>query len=353
MPMSRLLLSVVFAGLVWCAEPIACQPSPELQVEFQEAGAISAAVADPFGALDKAAPFLAVRDRHPDSLFAHERYQDAIYENGIEGHLRLLTKQYDDLEVKHPGDPMYRYLSLRTLVGRSTLRAIQGLNELLASRPDFAPAHRTLAEIYGVAAFRDPDKEKSEREQFQAACPDGVFTRRPASIPGPSPLIDRAERMLAQDGDPDAIVAMTIQGLKEFEWRSQRIRAFDWYTMDYKRQDARELRTKYWQAWPIQVRAYRKGGMPDMANQLLAVMEQRAKRLLGEPGSAYEDAQAVLARLHAEGDGSEGKPALRSPRAGLDSPPLHLAGLPWSRHKATNSETFASPTHMTVSAPPQ
>jgi hypothetical protein len=31
----------------------------------------------------------------------------------------------------------------------------------------------------------------------------------------------------------------------------------------------------------------------------------------------------------------------------------HFAGLPLSRHSATSSETFASPTHMTVSAPPQ
>jgi hypothetical protein len=305
MPMLRLLFSVVFTSLSWCAEPLACWPSPELQVEFQRAAATSAEVADPFGALDKAAPFLAVRDRHPDNLFAHERYQDAIYENGIEGHLRLLAKQYSDLEVQHPGDFMYRYLSLRTLVGRSTLRAIQGLNELLAGRPDFAPAHRTLAEIYALEIFRDPGKEKSEREQFLAACPDGAFTRRPASIPGPSPLIDRAAFMLEQNGDPDAVIAMTIQGLKEFEWRSQRIRAFDWYTMDYKRQDARELRTKYWHAWPIQVRAYRKGGKLDMASQLLAAMEQRAQRLRGQPGSAYEDAQAVLARLHAEAEHSE------------------------------------------------
>ena len=31
----------------------------------------------------------------------------------------------------------------------------------------------------------------------------------------------------------------------------------------------------------------------------------------------------------------------------------HFAGLPCSRHNATRSETFASPTHMTVSAAPQ
>jgi len=31
----------------------------------------------------------------------------------------------------------------------------------------------------------------------------------------------------------------------------------------------------------------------------------------------------------------------------------YFAGLLWCRHSATRSETFASPTHITVSAPPQ
>jgi len=35
------------------------------------------------------------------------------------------------------------------------------------------------------------------------------------------------------------------------------------------------------------------------------------------------------------------------------SPLAHFAGLAWSTHIATRSERFASPTHMTVSAPPQ
>jgi hypothetical protein len=114
----------------------ACEPTPEIQAEFQKAAELAAAVADPFGALDKAAPFLAVRDRHPDNLFAHERYQDAVNEYGIEGHLRLLNKEYQALELEHSDDPMYHYLSLRTLAGRRTFGAIQGLNDLLARYPD-------------------------------------------------------------------------------------------------------------------------------------------------------------------------------------------------------------------------
>jgi hypothetical protein len=301
-----LILVLGSSSIVWCAEPgDFCQPPPEIERAFQQAAAASAAVTDPFAALDRAAPFQAVRDRFPDNIFAHERYQDAIHENGIEGHLRLLAKQYTELESKYAGDSMYRYLSLRAAVGRNTAAAIAGLNELLAKDPRFAPAHRTLSEIYGTEAFRQPEQEKIERETFLDICPGGSFTRRPPSVPGPSSLIEEAARLLDQNGETDRVVAMTIQGLKEFEWRSQRIRAFDWYSRDYKLQDARDLRARYWQAWPVQVRAYRKAGRVEEANTVLASMDLRAKALRNQPGSAYWDALEALAQLYAEGHQTE------------------------------------------------
>jgi hypothetical protein len=274
-----------------------------MRAEFRQAAALAAAVTDPFGALDKAAPFRAVRDRHPDDLFAHERYQDAVNEYGIEGHLRLLNKQYQELDFKHPSDPIFHYLYLRTLAGRGTLGAIQGLNELLAAHPDFAPAHRTLAEIYASEAFRDTAKETSERERYLAACPGGKFTNWPPPIPDRSTLLEQAERALADGaGNTDAarVIAMTIQGLKEFEWRSQRIRAFDWYTLDYKRQDALELRRHYWQAWAIQVRCYRQAGQAENAEQLLRMMNRRAALLANTPGSEYQTAVETLNHLSGE-----------------------------------------------------
>jgi hypothetical protein len=278
----------------------ACEPTAEIQAEFQKAATLAAAVADPFGALDKAAPFLAARDRHPDNLLAHERYQDAVNEYGIEGHLRLLNKEYQELDFKHPGDPMYHYLYLRTLAGRRTFGAIQGLNDLLASHPEFAAAHRTLAEIYATETFHDAEKEKLERERYLAVCPGGKFTHWPPPIPEPSPLLGQAERSLADGADPERVIAMTIQGLKEFEWRSQRIRAFDWYTLDAQRQDAHQLRAQYWKAWAIQARCFRKAGQAESAGQLLRSMNARAALLLNTPGPQYWTALETLARLYAE-----------------------------------------------------
>jgi hypothetical protein len=301
MAIEHFLLALALVPLAWSAEPrSSCQPSPELETEFRTAAAAASAVTDPFAALDKAAPFLAMRDRHPDNIFAHERYQDAVHEYGIEGHLQLLTRKYAELASKHPGDAMYRYLLIRATVGRSTPAAIRDLKQMLTENPDFAPAHRTLAEIYRTQAFHHPDEEKLEKEKFLAACPGAAFTTRPPSIPAPSPLLNEAARLWEKSSDTSRVVALIIQGLKEFEWRSQRIRAFDWYTRDYKIQDARELRAKYWQAWPLMVRAYRKAGRSEDAQVILASMEQGARQLRYLPGSGYWDATEVLARLYAE-----------------------------------------------------
>lgn len=293
--------TLAFSLTAWSAQPDLCQPSAEIQAELQKAASISAQVTGSFAALDKAAPFLALRDRNPDNLFVHESYQDAIHENGIEGHLRLLTKQYEKLESMHPGDVVYHYLYLRTLVGRTTPQAIHDLNDLLTEHPDFAPAHRTLAEIYGTETFRDAEKEKSEKEIFLRSCPAGVLTRRPPSISERSSLIDQAERVLAENGGPDQIVEMTTQGLKELEWRNQRLRAFDWYSRDSKIQEARELRAKYLQAWRVQVRCYRKAGQREKAEQLLNYVEERAVPLRNLPSSSHWDALETLAILYIEG----------------------------------------------------
>jgi hypothetical protein len=123
------MLLIVAIGVRCVAQ---CGPAPELQAEFQKAAEQAAGVADPFGAIEKSVPFRAVRDRHSGDLFAHERYQDAMNEYGIEGHLRMLNKEYLELDFKHPGDAMYHYLYVRTLAGRHTAAAIQGLNELVA-----------------------------------------------------------------------------------------------------------------------------------------------------------------------------------------------------------------------------
>jgi hypothetical protein len=284
--------ATVFAGQPFCG------PEAEVRAELEKVAALP--VGDAVAFEQNVAPFQTLRERHPGDLFVHESYQDAVERHGIEGHLRQLTEEYQALALQHPSDLMYRYLSVRSAIGRSTLSAIQQLNEIMGENPEFAPAHRTLAEIYGAAAFRNPEKEKIEREKLLALCPGAVIQKRPTPLPDPSPLIERAEQMLAQDADPDAAAAMAAAGLRADEWRLQRIRPFDWYRPEYKRQQQRELQAEYWRVWSLQVRCYRKAHQPAKAAELLATMEQRAGLLRSQSDPGYAEVAATLAQLRAE-----------------------------------------------------
>jgi len=295
----RLAVFVLLGSATICAgQSSFCGPAAGVRAELDKAAALP--VADPVAFDQNIAPFQALRKRYPSDLFVHEYYQDAVQQHGIEGHLRELTQEYQNLALEHPGDLMYRYLSARSMIGRGTSSAIQQMNDIVAEHPDFAPAHRALAEIYGVEAFRDLGKEQLEREKFVALCPGAAIQRHPAPPPDRSPLIARAEQMLAQDGEPDGVASTALAGLRADEWRLQRIRPFDWYSTEYKRQNQRELQAEYWRVWSLQVRCYRKAHQPEKAAELLGVMEQRATQLRSRSDPTYSDAAAVLARLHAE-----------------------------------------------------
>ncbi len=292
------LFALLSSATAWAGQPSLCEPAARIRAELVKAAALP--VADPTAFEQNVAPFQALREHYPGNLFVHERYQDAVQQYGIEGHLRQLTQDYQNLTLEHSGDLMYRYLFARSMIGRGMASALQQLNGILAERPDFAPAHRALTEIYGSETFHDAEKEKIEREKFLSLCPGAVLARRPAPLPEPSPLIERAEKLLLQDGAPAGVSAMALEGLRADEWRLQRIRPVDWYSAEYKRQSQRELRAEYWRVWSLQVRCYRKANRLKEAADLLGAMEQRATLLRSRSDPSYSEALAILARLHAE-----------------------------------------------------
>jgi hypothetical protein len=183
------------------------------------------------------APLRAQRDKDPGNIAAHERYQDAVREHGIEGHLRALAEEYGILAVQHPEDFHFAYLRARSLIGRNTPSAEREIKEILAAHPEFIPA-----------PINDPP-----------ALPD--------------------LSSLAANGDPDRVIEMAEASLRADEWRLQRIRAFDWYGVEFKQQAQQDLRLKYWKVWAIEVRAHRNAGRLQQAAELLAQMEQRAVSL--------------------------------------------------------------------------
>jgi hypothetical protein len=298
--LSSLILLVLFAsGAAQAEAPAACELSTEIRPELAK---VTEVKADPSDFDKHVAPLLALRQRYPDDLLVHELYQDAVQRFGIEGHLRKLTEEYQVLSMQHTGELMYGYLYARSLIGRNTPSAIRQINEFLAEHPDFAPGHGSLAEIYASAAFGDHEKEKAERERFLRLCPGSVLQQRPGELPDPSPLVDQAARLLAGKENPERIAAMAEQGIRDDEWRLQRIRPFDWYSVGYKLQTQRELQAKYWKLWSIEVRCARRAGRPEKAEGLLAMMDQRVGLLERHSDPAYWDALATLVQLYEEGN---------------------------------------------------
>ena len=293
-PVSVALLLLLTSG--W-AQGNACGPSPEIRAQLAKSKTVVTGASDFERGL---APLRALRRQHPGDLWVNQRYQDAVQQYGIEGHLRKLTEEYQVLSMQRPAEVTYSYLYARSLMGRNTSSAIQQMMEIIAAHPDFAPAHGSLAEIYSSAAFRDEPREKAERERFLELCPGYSLQPRLAGLPDPSPLVDQAEHLLAQHGDPDRAEAMALQGIRDDEWRLQRIRPFDWYSVEFKRQAQRELQAKYWRVWSLQVRCERLAGRPQKAAELLAVMDQRTASLRSSD-PAYWGVLTTLVRLYEEG----------------------------------------------------
>lgn len=278
-----------------------CEPAPNVQAELLAAAtAASVAVSDVADFDRNIAPLRDLRARHPDDLFVHERYQDGVNRHGIEGHLKEMVQEYQDRAIQHSDDVVSQYLFARALIGRSTRSAILALTRIIEDHPDFAPAHRALAATYASQTYRDEQRELAERERFLALCPGSALTPWPVTVPNPSPLMEAAERLLAEHGDTDRVVALAVQAVRHDEWRLQRMRPFDWYSVEDKRQTQRELLATYWRLWSLQVRCHRRAGRPEQASQLLAHMERRAVTLYTSREPAYWDALAILARLYAE-----------------------------------------------------
>jgi hypothetical protein len=290
---------VTLIGTPATAQGGLCGPSPEIRAKLDK---ITVVVSNPSDFDRALIPLVALRQNYPHDLWVNESYQDAVQHFGIEGHLRKLTEDYQVLSMQHPDDPLYSYLYSRSLMGRNTPAAAREMTEIVADHPAFAPAHGSLAEIYASEVFHDESKGKTEREGFLALCPGSTMQLRPAALPEPSLLIDQAESLLAQNADPQRIAAIADQGVRDDEWRLQRIRPFDWHSVEYKRQAQRDLQVKYWRLWSIQVRCYRRADQPEKAAALLTTMEQRAASLHSSSNPAYWDALALLARLYEEGN---------------------------------------------------
>ena len=115
------------------AQAETCGPSPEIRSQLDQ---IKVVVSGPSDFDRGLAPLRALRRQHPSDLWVNQRYQDAVQQYGIEGHLRKLTEEYQVLSMQHPDELIYSYLYARSLMGRNTPSAIQQMTEIIASHPE-------------------------------------------------------------------------------------------------------------------------------------------------------------------------------------------------------------------------
>ena len=135
------------------------------------------------------APLRGSPPAHPSDLWVNERYQDAVQQYGIEGHLRKLTEEYQVLSMQHPDDLMYSYLYARSLMGRNTASAIQQMNEIVASIRTLLRRTLRWRKSIRSTAFHDEARGKAERERFLALCRPGSVSAAALlrALPDPSP----------------------------------------------------------------------------------------------------------------------------------------------------------------------
>jgi hypothetical protein len=280
-----------------------CEPSPEIARAIGDALAV---VPEGASVQERMAPVKGLRNRFERDLFVHLLYQDAIFEHGIEGHLTEMLEQYLRLQMEHGEDPLYLYLAGRAFEGRQTKRAIAMMEQVLALDSGFAPAHRTLAEIYGSGAFRDRKKERAARREFAAACPRSAIAKRPTPPPPHSTFFARLQETRLTPAEEEAIPAEVERALLQDEWRALRIRLFDWYSAGYKEQVLYELQVEHWQAGRVLVRHYRRTGRHARADELLADMEDRLVRLQRSRRAAhFSRAARTVLGLYAEAEQSQ------------------------------------------------
>jgi len=227
----------------------------------------------------------------------HARHQDEVFENGIEGDLKAMLAEYTFQAAQHPEDAGFAWLRGRAHLGRGTPKAVALLRDLLERAPEFAPAHATLAEIYGSDAFRDEERERTERTQLLSTCPKSVILRRPGPLPAHSPLFSRQ--------DPPASLVKVEAALRQEEWRAMRIRLFDWYTPAEKGRALAELHEVDWRAWGMLVRLHRREGRAAKADALLAEMEDRLPRLQSRSDPVFALAAQTLLGLYTEAGQTE------------------------------------------------
>jgi hypothetical protein len=229
-----------------------CDPSPAVKAELKKIDKVG----------DEELPYKQRRERqlaiaqellkkYPDDYHVRRRYQE-LRRSGFDSDVEALVAEYRAQMEQRPNDPVAVHLYARLITGRNTKEAIEKMERLIASSPDFPQPYYGLAQIYAYPNFRDAAKSKENLRKWMAKCPDSTSTVTLLSRSDDKELMgDFARKLRARlesSTDPDDLNNYDSLWTLEFKLKPvpEHAQVRQQIAEDLKRMRAKNLNTKEW-----------------------------------------------------------------------------------------------------------
>ncbi|HET6373260.1 MAG TPA: redoxin domain-containing protein [Candidatus Polarisedimenticolia bacterium] len=151
-----------------------CELSPKVKAALKEAnGKDDGSLTSTQLRAQRLARLRLLRERYPDDLFVHLRYQ-YVSKGAPDADLEPLIAEYRKRLENRPEDPLSRVLLASLLVGQETKESIELLEQVVRQEPDLARAHYELAIIANLPAYADKAKALAHLKRYMELCPSSL-----------------------------------------------------------------------------------------------------------------------------------------------------------------------------------
>ena len=247
-----LLIISGFGVAVAQSKGYSCDPSPDVKAELKMIDKVDEEdLLYKQGRERKLAMLQELLKKHPDDYHVRKRYLDAR-NSGFDSDKDALIAEYRAQMEQRPTDPASAYLYARLITGRNTKEAIEKMEKLISSSPDFPQPYIGLAQIYTYPNFRDAPKSKENLKKWMAKCPESTGALQLLSRSEDKELIGEFARKLRarleSSTDPDDINNYDNLWTLEFKLKPvpEHSQVRQQVAEDLKRLRAKNLNTKEW-----------------------------------------------------------------------------------------------------------
>ena len=247
-----LLIISSFSVALAQSKGYSCDPSADVKAEFKKIDRVA----------DEGLPYKQRRERqlamlqellkkHPDDYHVRKRFLDTR-NSGFDIDKDALIAEYRAQMESRPNDPAAAYLYARLIIGRNTKEAIEKMERLIATSPDFPQPYLGIAQIYTYPNFRDAAKSKENLRKWVAKCPESTSALQLLSRSDDKELMGEFARKLRarleSSTDPDDLNNYDNLWTLEFKLEPvpEHAQVRQQIAEDLKRLRAKELNTKEW-----------------------------------------------------------------------------------------------------------